>query len=244
MMLCFRALQFVMVLSPSVNPPFHTSPLHLEASHYRAYDIVAPSPGLRSPLLLPATDDVLLSQPYNHDLINNAYQFSSGANWMIAEDIHLNEDCILQTVEFWAAFTNPVLPTTYNLGILHDTGSGPGGAFLWYSPESDLVYEDFDEFYGYTVWRVVITLSEQVVLPGPGIYWLSMQAVIGGIDAYLFMANNQPGWYEQAYVTSNNGNTWNTCHARFGFVGGAFLILYGETTALERCTWGGIKSLF
>lgn len=191
----------------------------------------------QSPLPFPATDDILVSQPFVYDDIVVGANIGSYNNYVVADDFILTTDHSIDELDFWIT-TYDGLPESYILGIQGDTGEGPDGTFQWQETQSDFTHEYTCPYpSGGDIWNVHISITNAPVLTGPGTYWFCVQAQVD-TATYWILAISDPSWNQDAYHSFSNGSMWQSISNR-----GCFFILQGST-ALERMSWADIKASF
>ncbi len=198
--------------------------------------VLSPNP------MLPAYDDVLVTQPFQ-GWYYAAVSCESGPGYMLAEDCYPTVDLVPHQVDLWLGFDPPGTVYLYNFGFQLDDSNSPDGTFFWYGTEDDVVYEDINLSYaGFDFFHVIVTIDDPPVLAAGQPCWFCFQAVNSYTVACL-VENNQPSWNSQCFFSHDNGESWQTSQSSWGFMAGVFMIISG-TTGLERSTWGSIKGSF
>ncbi len=198
--------------------------------------VLSPNP------MLPAYDDVLVTQPYP-GWYSAGVSCESGPGYMLAEDCYPTVDFIPYQVELWLGFNPPGSVDEYNFGFQLDQSGAPEGLFFWSGTQDDVVYEDI----GLSVWgldfcHVIVTITDPPVLAAGQPCWFCFQAVSSSTVGCL-VRNNIPSWNSQCYFSINNGESWQSSQSTWGAPFGVFMIISG-TTGLDRSTWGSIKGSF
>lgn len=189
--------------------------------------------------LLPAWDDVLVTQPYQ-GYYSAGVPCNSEPGFMLAEDCHPSADFVPCQVELWLGFhpTSPV--EEYNFGFQMDDSGSPDGTFFWFGTEDDIVLEDIGlSVWGLVFYHVIVAIAEPPVLASGQPCWFCFQAVSSSSVACLLI-DNYPEWNSQCFCSPDNGQSWQSSQSCYGIQYGVFMIISG-TTGLERSTWGSIK---
>jgi len=192
--------------------------------------------------MLPAWDDVLVTQPFQ-GYFPVVLCCESGPGYMLAEDCYPTMDFVPCQVDLWLGFDPPGTVDTYNFGFQLDVSGAPEGLFFWYGVEDDVIFEDIGLTWGgYEFFHVMVAIADPPVLVAGQPCWFCFQAVNSSSVACL-ANNNQPGWYSQCFFSGDNGESWQSSQSTWGSPFGVFLIISG-TTGLDRSTWGSIKGCF
>jgi hypothetical protein len=198
--------------------------------------ILSPNP------MLPAWDDVLVTQPYP-GWYSAGLSCESGPGYMLAEDCYPTFDFIPYQIDLWLGFNPPGSVGEYNFGFQLDESGAPGGMFFWYGTENDVIYEEIGlSMWGLDFFHVIVTISEPPVLPAGQPCWFCFQAVSSSTVGCL-VQNNIPSWNSQCFFSMDNGESWQSSQSTWGTSYGVFMIISG-TTGLNRSTWGSIKGCF
>lgn len=205
--------------------------------------IAAGAPGA-SITLEPSQYDVICTQPFVFENLANGLGFSSGNNWMIADDLFCVyygwADCSI--IELWAIYSAAAC-TGFNIQLRTDTGgAGPGA--VWQSTTSSSVEHSNTGLYqwGYSLWHTEINMWGYLTFNSGIKYWLALQTT-GGAGAHYWLAADQT-WADMTYFSQNNGGTWTSSSAEWGTAYEQFMIVKGMWVSLERESWGSIKALF
>ncbi len=201
-----------------------------------AFLVLSPNP------MLPAYDDVLVTQPYP-GWYAAGVSCESSEGFMLAEDCYPTVDFVPYQVELWLGFVPLGTVDSYNFGFQLDESGSPEGNFFWFGTEDDVVNEDI----GYSVWghdffHVIVTIADPPVLAAGQPCWFCFQAVSSSSVACL-LGDNIPSWNSQCFFSPDNGESWQSSQSTWGTSLGVFMIISG-TTGLERSTWGSIKGCF
>jgi hypothetical protein len=189
----------------------------------------------------PATDAVIVSQPFIFANMTNALGCNASNSWMIADDCTPAGTANMGQWQFWVLYTGSTA-TTWKIAI-RNNGTGPGTTVLW---TRDVVgcFNTSTGLYGwgYLVYSVIATLVPPFYTPVAGTkIWLCYQSQNGSGTTY-FCATNQT-WADQCYFSANNGTSWSSSTSNWG-VAYELTMIVCSTFALERDTWGSIKSTF
>lgn len=198
-----------------------------------AFLVLSPNP------MLPAYDDVLVTQPYQ-GWYDAGVPCESGPGFMIAEGCYPTVDFIPYQVELWLGINPSGSVDEYNFGFQFDQSGSPEGLFFWNGTQDDVVYE----YIGLSVWgldfyHVIVTISDPPVLAAGQPSWFCFQAVSSSTVGCLLL-DNIPSWNSQSFFSGDNGESWQSSQSTWGISYGVFMIISG-TTGLERSTWGSIK---
>jgi len=208
----------------------------MDACFLASFVVLSPNP------MLPAYDDVLVTQPYQ-GWASAGVPCESGPGYMLAEDCHPTVDFIPYQVELWLGFNPPGSVDEYNFGFQFDQSGSPEGMFFWSGTQDDVVYEDIGlSVWGLDFFHVIVTISDPPVLSAGQPCWFCFQAVNDSTVGCL-LSNNQTGWYSQCFFSIDNGESWQSSQSTWGTQYGVFMIISG-TTGLDRSTWGSIKGCF
>ncbi len=198
--------------------------------------VLSPNP------ILPAWDDVLVTQPFQ-GYFPAAVSCESSPGYMLAEDCYPTVDFVPYQVDLWLGFNQPGTVDTYNFGFQLDDSGSPDGTFFWYGTQYDVVFEDIGLTWGgFSFFHLMVTIVDPPLLAAGQPCWFCFQAVNSSSVACL-VDNNQPGWNSQCFFSGDDGETWQSSQSTWGTSFGVFMIISG-TTGLERSTWGSIKGCF
>lgn len=188
----------------------------------------------------PSTDDVIVSQPYNFAGMTNGLGCNASSSWMIADDATPSSSALMGVFEWWALYTGSAA-TTWKLDI-RNNGTGPGTTVLW--TQNLTVVNTSTGLYGwgYLVYNCDANAVSPYYAPVAGTkIWLCYQSSNGSATTYFCAANQT--WADQCYFSQNNGTSWTSSTGSWGTAYELFMIVT-TPTALERDTWGAIKSTF
>lgn len=198
--------------------------------------VLSPNP------MLPAYDDVLVTQPFP-GWYSAGVPCESGPGYMLAEDCYPTVDFVPYQVDLWLGFGPQGTVDEYNFGFQLDESGSPEGMFFWYGTQNDVVYEDIGlSVWGLDFYHVIVTIADPPVLAAGQPCWFCFQAVSSSTVGCL-MRNNIPSWNSQCFFSIDNGESWQSSQSTWGAPYGVFMIVSG-TTGLDRSTWGSIKGCF
>ncbi len=187
----------------------------------------------------PESDAALLfSQTYSFGALLNGYRHIEMCDDFIIE----GGDVYLEEIVIWMIYAGSQ-PTDYALRLAEDSGdSDPNNAtVIWEETVSCSHIDTGDDNWGYDIYETTCTISSDAypLLTGGTRYWLML--VFKG-DEYWLVENPIFG----NYAWTSDGTTWYRTDdpSTFAAAADAFFDLYGTRTALNRNTWGNIKSTF
>lgn len=191
----------------------------------------------------PGTDDVITSQPFAFENLQNGVAFSTSNNWMMADDITPAGDAQITDIEIWDCYAGPQM-TELKVEIRADGGSQPTGAAI-YSFSTTAITHTTTGLYAwgsYELFDVVATIdAASAYTPTPGTkVWFCLQATSSSAAYWLCTFQT---WGDMSYFSGDNGATWSSSQAEWGYAYEQYMILEGES-ALTADTWAGIKSSF
>jgi hypothetical protein len=203
-----------------------------------------PDPAQSSPSLggLPSTDDAIVNQPFALADLTNGLGCSLAQSWMLADDITPPAAQPLGIIQFWTLYSGSPA-TTWNFQC-RNNALGPGSVVLW---SADVInvsnLESGLQMSGYPIYISIATpTAGQLYFPVPGIkVWFCFQSQNGTGISYVCCAGQI--WADQCYFSTNSGTGWSSSTAQWGMAYELFMVI-GSPTALERDTWGSIKSTF
>lgn len=174
------------------------------------------------------TGDAIFSQPYSFDELANCVQSASLIDDFIP---NFSGDCSEAIV--WMVFAGTPITDLY-IKIAQNTGSpNPNSSLTVYAGEVPVELVDTgDEWYGYTIYQVNITLSTTIQLVEGLLYWFEVGTEPGSYWAYKEPATFGYGmWKYEAGHFVTMGNTDGFFELR-------------TPVALERSSWAAVKSFY
>jgi hypothetical protein len=189
----------------------------------------------------PADDWVIVSQPFIFANMTNGLGCNSTNSWMIADDCTPASSWTMGRFQFWALYTGSPA-TTWKIQVRNNT-TGPGTTVLWTKDVTGVTNTSTGLYgWGYLVYSCVAIPTYPYYTPATGVkIWLCFQSQNGTGTTYFCAANQT--WADQCYFSTNNGNSWSSSTANWGVAYELTMIVICPT-ALERDTWGSIKSTF
>lgn len=189
----------------------------------------------------PGTDANVFDQPYDFTALINGF-----AHTEMVDDFILGSDATIQAIQMWLIYSGSN-PTTTELFILEDSGdSDPATATEIWRETVDCTHIDTgDDQWGFDIWETTYTLTADAYpdLTAGTRYWLGLvfQLPGGGQEYWLV---EDPVW--GSYLWTTDGTTWwrSDSPDTFAQAADAFFALYDSPVALQRDTWGSIKSIF
>jgi hypothetical protein len=201
-----------------------------------------PDPAISSLGGLSSTDGVIVNQPFILANLANGLGCNLSSSWMLADDITPTVAQPLGMIQFWALYTgSPATTWTFQC---RNNALGPGSTVLWSADVINVCnLESGLQMWGYTVFECTATpAAGQLYVPVPGIkIWFCFQSQNGTGISYVCAA--WQSWADQCYFSTNSGTGWSSSTSNWGVAYELFMIL-SNPTALERDTWGSIKSTF
>lgn len=196
--------------------------------------------GSSSPVLPPTPDyyDVACSQPFSYGNLVSGLGFSGSNSWMLADDFTTTAPSNVNFIEIWAIYTAGN-PTSFRIQFRSDA-SGPGTILTDFNTTAVFHTNTGITSWGYPLWYTEISPGVTFTANPGTKYWFCMQTLSGGMS-YWLCANQT--WADMTYYSGDNGSTWITSQQAYGAPYEQFMIL-SDIVALERNSWGGIKSLF
>jgi hypothetical protein len=190
----------------------------------------------------PATDGVIVSQPFVYENMTNGLGCSASNSWMIADDTTPPSDSPFQYWQYWVLYTGSTA-TTWKIQVRNDV-TGPGASVLWTWDVTGVTNTSTGLFgWGYLVYSVAANPPGPWYNYGAGTkIWLCFQSLNGSGTTY-FCAVNQT-WADQCWFSQNNGTSWTSSTSNWGVPYELPMIIIGYGALLERDTWGSIKSTF
>jgi hypothetical protein len=185
-----------------------------------------------------AGDDIICSQPFVFATLINGGGFSSGDDWMVADDFTCAYDDNIAFIEIWAVYASSNA-TGYNIQLRAD-GTGPGAIYA--SCVSTFVVHENTGLvsWGYPLWYSAISADLDFI--GGHTYWLAIQTTGGAGSHYWLASNNVYG--DETYFSADNGYTWMSSSQAWGQALDQFMIISGPYISLSRDSWASIKTLF
>lgn len=196
--------------------------------------------GSSSPVTPPLPDyyDVACSQPFNYSALASGLGFSGSNSFMLADDFTTTSPSNINYIEIWAIYTSGN-PTSFRVQFRSDA-SGPGAILTDFNTTAVFHVNTGLSWYGYPLWYTEISPGVTFTASPGTKYWFCLQTLTGGMSYWLSASQT---WADMAYHSSNNGSTWLSSQQVFGAAYEQFVIL-SDIVALERNSWGGIKTLF
>jgi hypothetical protein len=188
----------------------------------------------------PSTDDVIVSQPYIFANMTNGLGCNSANSWMIADDCTPAGALQMGQWQFWALYTGSQA-TTWTIAI-RNNGTGPGSTVLWTQSVTAVNTSTGLYGWGYLVYSVAAVPVAPLYTPVAGTkIWLCYQSTNGSGTTYFCAANM--AWAQECFWSANSGSSWSSSTANWG-VAYELTMIVQTPVALERDTWGAIKSTF
>jgi hypothetical protein len=189
----------------------------------------------------PETDFVIVSQPFIFENMTNALGCNAANSWMIADDATPVGSLALYQWQYWALYTGSPA-TTWKLQV-RNNATGPGTTVLWTKDVTGVVNTSTGLYgWGYLVYSCLAIPSAPYYYPVGGTkIWLCFQSQNGSGTTYFCAANQT--WADQCYFSTNSGTSWSSSTANWG-VAYELTMIVSIPGALERDTWGSIKSTF
>lgn len=193
-----------------------------------------------TPYPLPGTDDVIDSNPFDPaHLVSTALAIYG--NYWVADDFTPAYDNSVASLTFWDLSTG-TMPTSVDAYFWADLPPGPG-AELWNGTISgtNLTHTYIGvTFGGYPIYMTVADLpnTDYFSVTGGTTYWTTIQRT-DGTNFYCLLDDEVTGMC----IFYNHGSGWFGIYTIVYTVVDMFRIIEG-TVALERETWGAIKTQF
>lgn len=187
----------------------------------------------------PATDDNLDSYTFSvSELYETAY--ANFDAYITADDIHLAMDATIDEIAFFMLSTSS-MPTSVDVYFYTDTGTGPGSEITSTSASVSTTAVGY-QFAGYEIYETLCTLASGFSVIGGETYWIGPNRP-GSDTLYSLVGITVRG--QESYLSQDTGATWVTWSSQGYAPTDMFRVVYGTPeTALERGTWGNIKSTF
>ncbi len=196
-------------------------------------------------LWMPATDDVIdtnaLTEP---DIFNTA--FASFTDYYVADDFTPSANYAVTDVTWWTLTTGAV-PDAGDLEVLFYTDLPPGpGTLLWTGvPTAVSLGNTGLTFAGYVIWQTQVTLpdTDYFNVVGGTTYWVSMHRT-DGTTLYIILDSIVRGTELYRIIDATGWVAGSSTGSPPYDPTDVFQIIEGTATAIERETWGSIKSIF
>ncbi len=192
-----------------------------------------------------ASDDIVFAQTYVYANITNGIRLTAYPCYW-ADDFVLAANADIQNIRFWIVYNGGTAPTTYDLAFSLDNGdSDPSTATTVWSQSAvpATLVDTGDDQWGLDIYEVTCA----VVAPFPSLlsgerYWLEclFQSDIITND-FILMQNLV---YPSAFYLSTDAVSWTRIDDYGQPESDVFFELYNTPVALQRNTWGTIKSIF
>ncbi|KZD18049.1 MAG: hypothetical protein GX473_00760 [Candidatus Fermentibacter daniensis] len=202
--------------------------------------------GVTLPGQFPGTDDVITSQPFSFENLQNGlgFQNGSGYTWMLADDITPAGDTPITDIEIWDCYSGSQM-TGLKVQIRADGGSRPTGDPLYSYETTNITHTTTGLFAwgSYELFDVVATIDPaNAYSPTPGTkVWFCLQAT--GCSSTAYWCACYQTWGDMCYWSQDNGSNWTSSLDQWATAYDTYMILEGEA-ALTTDTWAGIKSSF
>jgi len=187
----------------------------------------------------PATDDIIDSNPLSGPIYSTAYAVF-GDYW-VADDLLVTFTATVETVTYWILSTG-TMPTSLNVYFLDDGDPGPG-VELWSESTTDLTFNNSGvTFAGYVIYIGVMNLpNTDYFVVNPGVtYWTGFHRD-DGVNLYVILDTEVNG--TECYRIITASGPW-VPGSTTGYDPTDLLRIIEGTIALDRDTWGALKTLF
>ena len=192
---------------------------------------------------IPRSNEIF-SQPFSIEALVNGAAFSQGDSWMMADDFTAPSNGVADYVEIWAVYTGTKAPNLI-IQFREDVGDTGPGAILSETVSSSFVHTNTGySMWGYQLWKSDAAFSSSIPITQGTIYWLALQTTGGTGSSFWLCTNNETFPGRMSYFSQDNGTNWSSSLAQWGVEYTQFFTLTGTLTALNRSSWGSIKTLF
>ncbi len=190
------------------------------------------------------TDAVVYAQPYVFaDLSNGIRHYSAPEGWG-TDDFILSTASEIHGVQFYIVYAGSTAPTSYDLVIGQDAGDSDPNNYstVWSANVPCTLVDTGDDNWGFDIYEVNcdIPSSFPSLTAGPR-YWLAIGFHDTDVTDYVLVTETITGGMAWSGVTQTS---YIPTVTSFGTAYDFFFNLYDSPTALERQTWGSIKSLY
>jgi hypothetical protein len=191
---------------------------------------------------MPGTDFVFDTNVYDPDHVYGT-AFATFSNYWIADDFSPNFSGQIEQLFFWTV-TTTTNPSGLEVTFFGDDYPGPG-TILWQNLVSDVIWKDSGvTFAGYTI-HVCVTdlpnLDYMNVWTGTT-YWITAHREDGS-NLYAVVDDEVNG--DECYRITTAGGEWAPISSSVYDPVDMFRIVKGTIYgALDRTTWGMVKTLF
>ncbi|MCD4669590.1 MAG: hypothetical protein K8S14_04020 [Actinomycetia bacterium] len=181
-----------------------------------------------------STDDIAFSQSYAYANLLNGYSANS-----MADDFILAANASIDSVVVWMIYIG-AQPANVDVAFYQDTGdSSPATATSVWSGTASATYIDTgDDNWGFDIIETTLVLPSYPFLTAGVYYWLEI-TLNYNVDFWLVQ-----NWSVLSQCWVLNGSTWTRSDDAYSESTDAFFDLYAAPVALERETWGSIKTIF
>jgi hypothetical protein len=193
---------------------------------------------------MPATDDIIDSNAFvSAEMYGTA--FASAGDYYMAEDFTPSAKYDITDVTWWMVTTASV-PAPSGLEVMFYDDAPPGpGTLLWTGTPSAVEFLDTGyTFAGYVLWQANITLpdTDYFVAEQDQTYWVCIHRTDGS-NFFIIADINVEG--TECYRIVTAGGPWVAGSTTGYDATDIFQIIQGNPyVALQRETWGSIKSIF
>jgi len=186
----------------------------------------------------PGSDAVVFAQTYSFGTLLNGFRHIEAA-----DDFIVGTSCDLQNIRIWMIYSGG-MPTDYDLRISMDAGdSDPNNATdIWTETVPCTHVDTGDDNWGFDIYETTCAIPAMDAYPSVTAgqrYWLEL--VFKG-DEYWLVSG--PVW--GSFCWTSDGTTWTRADdpGTFATEADFYFDLYDTPVALQRETWGSIKSIF
>lgn len=190
----------------------------------------------------PGTDDIIDSYAINEGELHTTSYASFHATgqsdpYITADDFEITVDAQVDEIVYW--YTSSDNPATCDVFLYADAAPGPG-AQLQATTATVAAVQTSIPWGSAWIHECTLTLAAPLTFDLGSVYWIAPLRDEGGAEWFCNVGSTVRG--TECYLQYQG--VWGPWSAQSQPVMDVFRIMYGNTSSLERTTWGSIKNLF